>query len=143
MMTERIALTLARRLIAEESRSSDAVNSGGWPAFRVCEKLRRPLSTLAGAAGFRSLLARALTLAKGESSWLQEVKINPDGSFDYTTELLAEFETEKAVRGGVAIVTQLLGLLITFIGEALTLRLVHDVWPNAALSNLKSGGDKP
>jgi hypothetical protein len=54
---------------------------------------------------------------------------------------VAELETEKAAKAGMAVVTQLLGLLITFIGEALTLRLVHDVWPNVPLSNLTSGGD--
>lgn len=71
------------------------------------------------------------------------MKINPDGSFDYAAEIVANLETDKAARGGAAMVTQLLGLLITFIGEALTLHLVQDVWPDAALSNLKSGGDKP
>jgi hypothetical protein len=142
-MPERLPLTLARYLIAEESRSKDAVNVGAWPAFRVCEKLRRPLSTLAGAAGFRSLLARSVVLAKGQTSWLEKLKINPDGSFDYTTEMPAELETDAAVRGGTEVVTQLLNLLITFIGEALTLRLVQDVWPDVALSKFKSGGDKP
>src|SRR5687767_2046261 len=105
-MPERISEILGGRLIAEESRSRDAVNSGGWPAFRVCEKLRRPLSTLAGAAGFRSLLARALTLAKAESPWLEGLKINPDGTFDYTAERVAALETTQAVRGGAAVVTQ-------------------------------------
>lgn len=38
----------------------------GDAAVRVCEKLRHSLSTLVGVAGFRSLLARALTLAKAE-----------------------------------------------------------------------------
>ena len=142
-MSERISVVLARRLIAEESRLGEGASSGSLPAFRVCEKLRRPLSTLAGTAGFQSLLARALTLAKAESSWLQGLKVNPDGSFDFTTAVAAELKTDKAVRGGAVVVTQLLGLLITFIGEALTLRLLHDAWPDAALSNLKSGGEKP
>ena len=35
--------------------------------FRVCGKLRESLSTLAGAAGYRSLISRALTLAKKEA----------------------------------------------------------------------------
>lgn len=139
-MPERTHEILARRLINEESRSGEAENSGGRPAFRVCEKLRRPLSTLAGAAGFRSLVARALTLAKLDAYWVEGIKVNPDGSFHYTAEIVAKLETSQAADAGSAVVTQLLGLLITLIGEALTLRLVYDVWPAAAQKNLKSGG---
>jgi len=37
----------------------------------------------------------------------------------------------------------LLGLLVTFVGEELTLRLVREVWPKLPLSNLDFGkGDK-
>jgi hypothetical protein len=142
-VSENTAQNLARKLISEESRSTETANSGGRPAFRVCEKLRRPLSTLAGAAGFRSLAARALTLAKAEDSWLEGVTVNPDGSFEFTGGIVAQLETSKAAKAGAAVVARLLGLLITFIGEALTIRLMHDVWPNAALVKLKPGGDKP
>ena len=37
------------------------------------------------------------------------------------------------------LVAQLLGLLFTFIGESLTLRLLLDVWPEAALDDGNSG----
>jgi hypothetical protein len=49
-------------------------------AFRVCEKLRRPLTTLAGAIGFQSLILRALTLAKREAPSLSAVEVTADGS---------------------------------------------------------------
>jgi circadian clock protein KaiC len=38
--------------------------------------------------------------------------------------------------GGVALLAQLLGLLVAFIGENLTLRLVREVWPKAPLNDL-------
>lgn len=31
---------------------------------------------------------------------------------------------------GKVLVAQLLGLLFTFVGETLTLRLIHDIWPS-------------
>ena len=40
------------------------------------------------------------------------------------------------------IVAQLLGLLVTFIGEPLTLRLVRDAWPNASVAGLDTGSDE-
>lgn len=102
--------------------------------FRVSEKLRRPLSTLAGTAGFSSLLARALTLAKQEAPTLRAVQVKPDGSLDYLSELQNHVDSDEAA----ALIAQLLGLLFTFIGEGLTLRLMHDVWPDLSFGQAKS-----
>ena len=90
----------------------------------VSEKLRRPLSTLAGSSGFRSLLARSLTLAKAQAPALSAVKVKPDGSLEG---LGSEDQDAEA---GVILIAQLLGLLVTFIGEGLVLSLVLDAWPN-------------
>lgn len=130
---------LAQQLIAEERRVGNGSDQGSRAAFRVCEKLRRPLTTFAGAAGFRSLLSRALVLAKAEAPLLAGVHLNPDGSFEYSVEVEAQLATAEAVAAGTAVVTQLLGLLVTFIGETLTLRLVQDVWPKAAIKVSKPG----
>jgi hypothetical protein len=41
-------------------------------------------------------------------------------------------------------VAQLLGLLVAFIGDNLTLRLVRDVWPTLSLEDLNfAQGDHP
>ncbi len=133
----------AERVIAEELRLGENAGAKARAAFRVCEKLRRPLTTYAGAAGFRSLLSRALGLARVEQPWLGGVQITTDGSIEYLAEAEAQMATEQAAEGGTVLVTQLLVLLITFIGEALTFRLVHEVWPRAALKESKSGGKQP
>ena len=109
--------------------------------FRVCEKLRRPLSDYAGAAGFRSLLSRALGLAKAEEPWLARLEIKPDGSIGISPARITA-EMSQAMRGSTLLVAKLLELLATFIGETLTLRLVHDIWPKAAIRASKSGGKK-
>jgi hypothetical protein len=91
----------------------------------VAEKLRRPLVTLTGIAGFRSLLARALTLAKAQASALNIVQVEPDGSLTG----LGDHEAQVS-EAGVMLIAELLGLLVTFIGEHLMLTLVRDAWPD-------------
>jgi hypothetical protein len=100
-------------------------------ALRVCERLRQPLITLAGVAGFRSLLSRALTLARAEAPSLSAVQVAADGSLKGLDELASQTDKEQARDGGAILIAQLIGLLLTFIGEGLTLRLVQDVWPDA------------
>ncbi len=97
---------------------------------RVCDKLRRPLTTLTGAAGFRSLLARALTLAKQESPALGAWGVKADGSL--------ECPDGETAPSGAVLIAHLIGLMMTFIGESLTFRLLHDVWIHLPDPVLKS-----
>ena len=124
---------LAQRLLAYEAVAGESSEPAESAAFRVCAKLRRPLTTLAGVAGFRSLLSRALTLARAEAPSLSAVQVAADGSVKGLDELASQTDKEQARDGGVILIAQLIGLLRTFIGEGLTLRLVQDVWPEAAL----------
>ena len=131
---------IARRLIAEELKRGEASDTEARAALRVCDKLRGSLSVLAGRAGFQSLLARALTLAAKEVPWLGKLKVELNGVVIFSAEFEAEVGSREAARGGIALVVHLLELLATFIGGALTVRLVQQVWPNAALRDPKSGG---
>ncbi len=56
---------LAERLVGQETSPKGTPSEPG-SAFRVCERLRQPLSSLTGKAGFQALLSRALTLTKPE-----------------------------------------------------------------------------
>ena len=123
----------ARKLIASEEVETSPALADMYAVGRVCDKLRRPLTTLAGAAGFRSLLARALTLAKQESPVIAAWEVNSDGS-------LRGLNGESAQSGAV-LIAQLIGLMITFIGESLTLRLLHDVWPDLPSPETNFGRD--
>jgi hypothetical protein len=125
---------LARRLLTYEAVAGKNSEPAESAAFRVCAKLRRPLITLAGVAGFRSLLSRALTLARAEAPSLSVVQVAADGSLKGLDELKPQIDKEQARDEGAILIAQLLGLLLTFIGEGLTLRLVQDVWPEAAFN---------
>jgi hypothetical protein len=132
--------SLTERLIAMEG-SGSRPTAQSRAAFRVCDKLRGPLCALAGVAGFRSLLSRALALAKADAPLLREVQLTPSGGITFSPELEAQLDTREAGLAAAALTDELLGLLFTFIGEALTLRLVHDVWPKAAAQGSKPGGE--
>ena len=118
---------LAQRLLAYEAAALNSSEQDTPAVFRVSEKLRGPLSTLAGATGFRTLLARALTLAKTHAPGIGAIQVKPDGSLEGLSELHDDGEVAEA---GVLLIAQLLGLLVLFIGENLVLRLVLDVWPD-------------
>ena len=119
----------AQRLLDFEATAGDLSSDRITAMDRVSEKLRRPLSALAGVAGFQSLIARALTLAKEEARWLEAARVDPEGIL--TLGLDSQLDNDRAVEGGVVAIAHLLGLLIDFVGKDLTLTLVHEVWPDA------------
>jgi hypothetical protein len=119
-----ISREIARQLLADESVERGS-SVDGLAAVQVCDRLRQPLSILMGPAAFRSLLGRALTLAKRNAGNLEDVKVKDNG--------LLEGLNEGVNGAGLVIVASLVALLMTFIGQPITLRLLHDVWP--ALAN--------
>lgn len=130
---------LARRLLAYEAVEGTTSEPTESAAARVYEKLRRPLCALAGVAGFWSLASRALALARAEAPNLSALRIMTDGSLQGLDELESQIDRNQ---GGAILIAQLLGLLFTFIGGALTLRLVQDAWPDAALNGPDSGNER-
>lgn len=115
------AKELADRLVAFEA--TQPVSEGDRIATcRVCERLRRPLSHLTGPAGYSSLLSRALTLAQRDAPVLRQVRVTENGDLDGLE--------DEAAQASATLVAQLIELLITFIGESLTLRLLQDIWPD-------------
>ena len=125
---------LAQRLLLYEAVAGENSEPAESAAFRVCAKLRQPLITLAGVAGFRSLLSRALTLARAEAPGLSAVQVAADGSLKGLDKLEPPIDKGQVRDGGAILIAQLIGLLLTFIGEGLTLRLIQDVWPEAAFN---------
>jgi hypothetical protein len=75
---------------------------------------------------------RVLTLARREAVALDAVSIRDDGSLEGPS-------TNAAGEGGALLIAQLLGLLMTFIGEALTISLLNEIWPELLTADLKPG----
>ncbi len=124
---------LARRLLAFEAAHDNSSDARVEVAVQVIEELRMQLIRLTGVDGFRSLLSRALTLAKAEVPSLKMVQVGVDGSLKGFDGIEQSQEPGTGVQARIVIVSHLLELLVTFIGEPLTLRLVRDKWPDASL----------
>ena len=133
---------LAQRLLTYEAVAGKNSETKESAAFRVFAKLRAPLVTLAGVAGFRSLLSRALTLARAEAPSLSAVQVAADGSLQGLDELDPQVDKDQTAEGGAILIAQLIGLLLTFIGEGLTMRMVQDVWPEAVFDGRVSEREK-
>ena len=115
---------LALRLLAYQNAAGKNSEATELAAFRVCETLRQPLCALAGVAGFRSLLSRALTLARAEAPSLSAIQVAADGALQGLDKFRSQVDAEQAREAGIILITQLLGLLVRVVGEAMTLQLV-------------------
>ncbi len=121
-------------MVGRETASNEPP-SETFSSFRVCEKLRQPLSSLAGKAGFQALLSRALTLTKSEFPQLGPVKVNPDGHLEGTAEVRQSLTAQESIQAETALVAHIVELLCTFLGEILAIRLLQDVWPDASFKD--------
>ena len=125
---------IAERLVAYETRGNK-YSAQPTAAFLLDEKLRPHLAALMGKGGFSALLSRALALAKLEVPWLRAVHFKADNSLEVPEKLDDQIDPEKLFEGRVVLLAQLLGLLVDFVGENLTLRLVREVWPKLPLDD--------
>jgi hypothetical protein len=110
-------------------------------AERVCQKLCRRLTRLITVIGYQALLARALHLAKGEFPLLDEVRAGAtdDACFDGLRAKTKGVDPVMLRAALTTVLASVIGLLTTFIGEDLTLRLVRDVWPDAPSVEMNLG----
>jgi hypothetical protein len=131
---------LTRQLLTYEAAGGIPSHPVGSATLRVYEKLRQCLGELAGSAGFQSLASRALTLAKSEDLRLGSVRVAADGKLEGISALESPINADKdrVHEDGVVLISRLLGLFLIFLGEALTMNLIRDVWPDAALDDCSS-----
>ena len=117
----------AQRLLAMEAAKS-ASDANGHEILRVLEKLRSSLTQLVGPDGFVSLMRRALALARSEFPSLKVASVTGEGRLEGIEDPAGDAKSN--LEAATAIIAHLLGLLVTFIGEPITLRLMSDVWPD-------------
>ena len=136
---------LAQRLLDYEAFGHELSVPGESATLRVYEKLRHGLGEFAGVAGFQSLASRALALARMEAPNLNGLRVSADGSLQGLGEFEHQFDIDKiqagefpAGEGEIILIAHLLGLLLIFLGEALTLSLLRVTWPGAALDDCNS-----
>jgi hypothetical protein len=118
---------LALSLVASEADVSTTTLHTEPATVRVYEKLRRQLGAPVGVDGFQALASRALALARSESPQLTAVQIAANGSLRGLGEVESQTNADEDGEAGIILIAQLLGLFLTFLGEATTLRLIEDL----------------
>ena len=118
---------LARSLVACEADASTTSPQTEPATVRVYERLRRHLIVAVGTDGFQVFASRALALAKSESPRLSAVRVTTNGGLHGLGEVESQTDEDGAGEAGITLIAQLLGLFLTFLGEATTLRLIEDL----------------
>jgi hypothetical protein len=118
---------LARSLVASEADASTTSLHSEPATVRVYERLRRQLGAPVGVDGFQSLASRALALAKSQSPRLSAVQVTADGALRGLGEVESQTDADEDGEAGINLIAQLLGLFLTFLGEATTLRFIDDL----------------
>jgi hypothetical protein len=123
---------VARALLTstDRSRTDSAVLAAA--VRRAHASLSQVMAPLIGQTGTNSLSARAVHLARAEYPWLAPTR-HPDSTetvFGLVAASLERQAPDVALEAGTAVLATLAGLLATFIGESLTLRLLRKSWPD-------------
>jgi hypothetical protein len=122
---------LARWLVTTELGDAEEVLLGPAAAERVFRKLSQRLAQLITPVGSEALLGRALQLSRVEFPFLDGVHAmrNTDPLIERLGQAAASVKPSQAHEGFVVVLGTLLALLVSFIGENLTLRVLREVWP--------------
>ena len=94
-----------------------------------------PSATPDALANDIAILRRALALTKADVPSIKTLEFKPDGRLEGLDVLVAD-ATTGGPEAAVALAAHLLGLLVTFVGEPVTLRLVRDAWPDAVWNKI-------
>src|SRR5882724_1391280 len=119
----------AASLLSFDGKENNVAASQHQAAFSICEKLRLHLVPMTGNAGVNGLFSRALALAKADSPSLRGVRFTTEGRFEEDGTGEETVGNEEATIGGAVLLAHLIGLLVAFIGENMTLRMLHDALP--------------
>ena len=126
---------IARRVIHSRYRDAPSLAASADAMQLSCGELYRVLETAMGPAGLQALITRAIKLTARDYPWLAQVKVgNAAGcALSGLTEAAERLDVAEANEGYAALLATIVSLLVTFIGEELTLRFLRLAWPDAAL----------
>lgn len=121
----------ATRLLRRAGGSADDAASVPGAAAKTLAELTVSIAAFVGTAGARALFARTIVLAQREHGWLGPV-VAARGE-DPWPALRAALDGRRDVAWSVshALVADYLALVVTFVGEALTLQIVRQSFPDA------------
>ncbi|MFS8065847.1 MAG: hypothetical protein ACMG6S_05680 [Byssovorax sp.] len=116
----------AQRLIEEAARGDDEEVALVGATEHVFQGLHDHLAKLIGVVGFKTLLARALQLARADAPALAAVEVKPDGLIAGLSKALVGLRPTEALTAPATLLAHFLALLAAFLGEDLALHLVRE-----------------
>jgi hypothetical protein len=137
-----LAREIARLIVSVEASGDNSAEAQARAVLRGCEKLRVQLTSVVGTGGYVALASRALALARVDRGLPPTVRITENGSLEGLAEFASNLQPFVAETDAQAIVAQLLNLLLAFIGEALVLGLIRNVWPDMPIEGLGTGAEE-
>jgi hypothetical protein len=124
---------LALKALAQRAGAAPGAAALAAAAQRAYDDLAQVSAPLIGQVGVDALTGRTLYLAQGKYPWLVHTR-EPEqwkGPFAQIVFCLERQDPAVATEAAGAVLTILTGLLVTFIGEPLTARLLRKAWPDA------------
>jgi|SRR5579859_4137160 len=123
---------LARWLVSAELGDAEGAVGTHTAVERVFHKLSHRVARLITPVGCEALLARAVHLSRASFPFLEGIQVTH--STDAVTLRLGDSATgvapNETCEGFVAVLGSLIALLVSFIGDDLTSRLLCEDWPN-------------
>jgi hypothetical protein len=121
---------LAHRTALDRPAGAEAIAAA---ADRAYEDLARVVAPIIGDIGVNALTNRALHLAEGEYTWLRPARERTpaEEGFAHVSGALKAQDAAVATEAAATVFARFLGLLATFIGEPLAMRLARQAWPDA------------
>lgn len=130
---------LEREGLAPDAAAPSLVDS----ADRACQQLSLRLSFLLTATTTTALLARSVSIASLQFPFLGSVRPGsaPHGCLSGLSDALHDIEPAHAHEAVVAVLGNLLGLVSTFVGDDLMLRVGRNLWSPPAESTEAERGE--
>jgi hypothetical protein len=123
---------LALRALAQRAGAGAQTPAVADAAQHAYDDLARAATPLIGKVAVDALTGRALYLVQQQYPWLAAREAREwSGPFAQVVFGLEQQNPPVATDAAAAILATLTDLLVTFIGQALTARLLHEAWPDA------------
>jgi hypothetical protein len=124
---------LALKVLAQHGGPAAGTEALATAARRAYMDLARVSAPLIGQVGVDALTGRAVHLAKRDYPWLVDGREpeHAEGPFAQVIICLERQDPAVATEAAGALFATLTGLLVTFIGEPLTVGLLRKAWPAA------------
>jgi len=124
---------LALNVLAKHADPAASAPALAAAARRAYDDVARVCTPLIGQAGVEALTGRAIHLAQREYPWLAQSR-EPEQAPEPFAQVMLNLERQDpaaATEAAAALLATFTGLLVSFIGEALTARLLRKAWPDA------------